>query len=72
VNDETIMEEHDRLQRRTDELLAETRGLSVAVRPFDRAEHAAHHAHLIEHRRELRAHIARQKSSPLSGGEGVS
>jgi hypothetical protein len=43
------------------------------VRPFDRAEHAAHQAHLIEHRRDLRAHIARQRACPLSGGrEGVS
>jgi len=61
MNDETITQEHDRLRRRTEELLSETRGLDVSVKPFDKGEHAAHRAHLREHRSDLRAHIARQK-----------
>jgi hypothetical protein len=58
---ETITQEHDRLRRRTAELLSETRGLSVTWKPFDKSEHAAHRAHLREHRSDLRAHSSRQK-----------
>jgi hypothetical protein len=59
--DETISEEHDRLQRRTNELCKATDSLSLSLKQFDKVEHGALTLELREHHAALRAHIDRQK-----------
>jgi hypothetical protein len=59
--DETLTEEHDRLQRRTNELCEATDSLSLSRKQFDEVDHQALALELREHHAALRAHIDRQK-----------
>jgi hypothetical protein len=59
--EETLSEEHDRLQQRTNELRSATEELSLSVKPFDKAVHEILAAELREHHSHLRAHTERQK-----------
>jgi hypothetical protein len=58
--DETVIEEHDRLLRRTKELGKATEALSRS-QPFDQAANEALAAELREHQSHLRAHTERQE-----------
>ena len=54
-----LASEHDRLQRRTDELYAEHNALALAKTPFNQANHDAHQRRLRQHHADLRAHSQR-------------
>jgi len=56
---ETVLEEHDRLERRTDALCLLTESLSL--KPVTEAGHWVLAAMLRKHHAALRAHIERQK-----------
>jgi prefoldin subunit 5 len=57
---ETKLEEHQRLQHRTDELRKEHAALDLHIRPFDQAEHDAHNADLEKHKVDLLRHQERR------------
>jgi hypothetical protein len=52
----TKQEEHDRLQKRTDQLKAEHEGLSRDRMPFNQADHDRHNKNLRKHKEDLAAH----------------
>jgi hypothetical protein len=64
--------EHNRLKRRTQELLAEHTALEK--KRFNRAEHDEHGQHLRDHRRALSRHaedLGRVADPAVSGSRGM-
>ena len=60
---ETKREEHERLQRKTDELKQEHADLSLDVTPFDQADHDRHTDNLRAHQEDLTVHKTRQDNT---------
>lgn len=54
-------EEHERLQKRTDELKQEHADLSREKTPFNQADHDRHTEHLRQHRKDLADHKMRDE-----------
>ena len=59
MSDESRREEHERLQKRTEELKVEHEGLSRDRTPFNKADHDAHYANLRKHAGDLKDHRER-------------
>jgi hypothetical protein len=60
VRRESRQEEHERLQKRTDELKRKHADLALDIAPFNKADHDEHTADLRKHHRDLEAHKHRQ------------
>jgi hypothetical protein len=60
---ETKRQEHDRLQRRTDELKQEHADLSRDTTPFNQADHDGHQKNLREHKKHLADHKLRSEGA---------
>ena len=56
---ETKRDEHQRLQKRTDELKHEHDALALDRTPFDKADHDEHTADLRKHSDDLKQHRRR-------------
>jgi hypothetical protein len=60
VRRETRPEEHERLQKRTDELKRQHADLALDTTPFNKADHDKHTADLRQHHRDLEEHKQRK------------
>jgi hypothetical protein len=60
---ESQIDEHARLQRRTNELMREHAALDRAVAPFNQSDHDEHTEHLRQHKSDLAAHRHRSAQS---------
>lgn len=56
MSGETRREEHQRLQKRTDELKQEHEDLSLDRTPFNQSDHDEHTADLRKHAEDLKDH----------------
>jgi len=57
---ETRQQEHERLQKRTDELKREHADLALDIAPFNKTDHDAHTADLRQHQHDLGEHKERK------------
>jgi hypothetical protein len=61
---ETKRDEHERLQKRTDELKEDHAALDRELTPFNQPDHDEHSANLRKHQGDLAAHKRRQHERP--------